>query len=42
MAVRAIRGATQVDADDRDQVLEATRELVEHGARAQRARHTTT
>ena len=28
MAVRAIRGATQVDADDRDQVLEATRELV--------------
>ena len=29
MAVRAIRGATQVDADDRDQVLEATRELVQ-------------
>ncbi len=28
MAVRAIRGATQVDADDRVQVLEATRELV--------------
>jgi chorismate mutase len=28
MAVRAIRGATQVDADDRDQVLAATRELV--------------
>src|SRR3569623_1909065 len=28
MAVRAIRGATQVDADDRQQVLEATRELV--------------
>ena len=28
MAVRAIRGATQVDADDREQVLEATRELV--------------
>ena len=28
MAVRAIRGATQVDGDDRDQVLEATRELV--------------
>ncbi|MGY2084735.1 chorismate mutase [Blastococcus sp. SYSU DS0539] len=28
MAVRAIRGATQVDADDRDQVLVATRELV--------------
>lgn len=28
MAVRAIRGATQVDADERDQVLEATRELV--------------
>jgi chorismate mutase len=28
MAVRAIRGATQVEADDRDQVLEATRELV--------------
>jgi chorismate mutase len=28
MAVRAIRGATQVDADDRQQVLDATRELV--------------
>jgi chorismate mutase len=28
MAVRANRGATQVDADDREQVLEATRELV--------------
>ena len=28
MAVRAIRGATQVDADDRELVLEATRELV--------------
>ena len=28
MADRAIRGATQVDADDRAQVLEATRELV--------------
>ena len=28
MAVRAIRGATTVDADDREQVLEATRELV--------------
>ncbi|MGY1840156.1 MULTISPECIES: chorismate mutase [unclassified Modestobacter] len=28
MAVRAIRGATQVVADDRDEVLEATRELV--------------
>src|SRR4051812_1515635 len=28
MAVRAVRGATQVDADDREQVLEATRELV--------------
>ena len=28
MAVRAIRGATQVDADEREQVLEATRELV--------------
>lgn len=28
MAVRAIRGATQVDADDRDEVLGATRELV--------------
>jgi chorismate mutase len=28
MAVRAIRGATQVEADDREQVLEATRELV--------------
>src|SRR5436309_729159 len=29
MAVRAIRGATQVDADDRDQVLEATSELLQ-------------
>jgi chorismate mutase len=28
MAVRAIRGATQVDSDDRQQVLDATRELV--------------
>lgn len=28
MAVRAIRGATQVDADDRDAILEATAELV--------------
>ncbi|MFI9811600.1 chorismate mutase [Saccharothrix variisporea] len=28
MAVRAIRGATQIDADEREQVLEATAELV--------------
>jgi chorismate mutase len=28
MAVRAVRGATQVDADDRDQVLGATTELL--------------
>jgi chorismate mutase len=28
VAVRAIRGATQVDADDRGQILEATTELV--------------
>jgi chorismate mutase len=28
MAVRAIRGATQVDADDRDEVLAASAELV--------------
>ena len=28
MAVRAIRGATQVDADERELVLDATRELV--------------
>ncbi|SEF54781.1 chorismate mutase [Thermomonospora echinospora] len=28
MAVRALRGATQVDADERDQILEATTELV--------------
>ena len=28
MAVRAVRGATQVDADDRAQILEATAELV--------------
>jgi chorismate mutase len=28
VAVRAVRGATQVDADDRDRILEATAELV--------------
>ena len=28
MAVLAVRGAVQVDADDRDQILEATAELV--------------
>lgn len=28
MAVRAVRGATQVDADDRDEVLAATTELL--------------
>lgn len=28
MALRAIRGATQVDADEREQVLDATQELV--------------
>ena len=28
MAVRAVRGATQVDADERQQVLDATTELV--------------
>jgi chorismate mutase len=28
MAVRAVRGATQVDADERDQVLDATTELL--------------
>ena len=28
MAVRAVRGATQVDADERDQLLEGTAELV--------------
>ena len=28
MAVRAVRGATQVDADDRDEILTATAELV--------------
>jgi chorismate mutase len=28
MAVRAVRGATQVDRDDRDEVLEASAELV--------------
>ena len=28
MAVRAIRGAIQVDADDRDQILQGTAELV--------------
>ena len=28
MSVRAVRGATQVDADDRDRILEATTELV--------------
>ena len=29
MAVRAVRGATQVDADDRDLILDAVSELVE-------------
>jgi chorismate mutase len=29
VAVRAIRGAIQVDADDRDQILEGTSELVQ-------------
>jgi chorismate mutase len=28
MAVRALRGATQVDVDDRDSIIEATAELV--------------
>jgi chorismate mutase len=28
MSVRAVRGATQVEANDRDQILEATSELV--------------
>ncbi|MFI0406916.1 chorismate mutase [Actinomadura sp. 3N508] len=28
MTVRAVRGATQIDADDRGQILEATTELV--------------
>jgi chorismate mutase len=28
VVVRAVRGATQVDADDREQILEATAELV--------------
>ncbi|OLT22738.1 chorismate mutase [Actinomadura sp. CNU-125] len=28
MAVRAVRGATQIGADDREQILEATTELV--------------
>ena len=28
MAVRAVRGATQVDANDRDEILEGTSELV--------------
>jgi len=28
VAVRAVRGATQVDADDRDAIIEATAELV--------------
>lgn len=28
MAVRALRGATQVDADDRDEIMKATAELV--------------
>ncbi len=28
MAVRAVRGATQVDADDRDEILTATSELL--------------
>ena len=29
MAVRAVRGATQIDADEREQLLEATAELVD-------------
>lgn len=29
MAVRAVRGATQVDADDRDEILAATTELLQ-------------
>ena len=29
MAVRAVRGATQVEADDRQQILDATTELLE-------------
>ncbi len=29
MAVRAVRGATQVDRDDRDEVLDATTELLQ-------------
>jgi chorismate mutase len=29
MAIRALRGAIQVDADDRDQILEAVAELVQ-------------
>ena len=28
MAVRALRGATQVDVDDRDAIIDATAELV--------------
>jgi chorismate mutase len=28
VSVRAVRGATQVDADDRDRILQATTELV--------------
>jgi chorismate mutase len=39
MAVRAIRGATQVDADDREQVLEATRELVSAVMERNQLRH---
>ncbi|NAZ83176.1 chorismate mutase [Kineococcus sp. R8] len=34
MSVRAIRGAVQVEADEREQVLDATRELVEEVIRA--------
>ena len=29
MAVRAVRGAIQIDADDRDQILDATTELLQ-------------
>ena len=39
MAVRAVRGATQVDRDDRDEVLEATTELVREVLERNRLAH---
>lgn len=39
MAVRAVRGATQVDQDDRQQVLDATTELLDSVLRRNQLKH---